>query len=203
MLLRRPRIVLAAIAGILTGCMGERVRVVSNDGADAPTNPSQDPRYVLAHEVSRIDGAVEPLSAYKGQVLLIVNTASRCGLTNQYAGLEALYRELRDEGFSVLAFPANDFMNQEPGTNADIAAFCSERFDITFPLFEKVTVKGADAHPLYRDLRGLPEPLGGEPEWNFTKFLVGRDGRVIARFSPRVRPDAPEVREAVEAALRG
>lgn len=203
MLLRRPRVVLAAIAGILTGCMGERVRMAPDDSADASLPPSQDPRYVLGHEVSRIDGAVERLSAYEGRVLLIVNTASKCGLTNQYAGLEALYRELGDEGFTVLAFPANDFMNQEPGTNADIAAFCTERFDVTFPLFEKITVKGEDAHPLFRDLRGLPEPLGGEPEWNFTKFLVGRDGRVIARFSPRVRPDSPEVREAVEAALRG
>lgn len=147
--------------------------------------------YILDHTVNRIDGTPESLETYKGKVLLIVNTASKCGLTPQYAGLESLYDAHKDRGFVILGFPANNFMGQEPGTNEEIADFCSSKYDVSFPLFEKVSVKGEDACPLYRQLSDLPAPLGGEPEWNFTKFLVDRKGNVVARFSPKTKPDDP------------
>lgn len=150
---------------------------------------TEDPRYVLAHEVRRIDGETEDLESRKGEVLLIVNVASRCGFTRQYEGLEALYRDKKERGFSVLGFPANEFGRQEPGSNEEIAQFCSTRFDVTFPMYEKIVVKGEGAHPLYRQLAQQPEPVGGEPRWNFTKFLVDREGRVVARFEPTIEPD--------------
>ncbi len=143
-------------------------------------------------------GEPTTLSAWKGRVTLVVNTASKCGLTPQYEGLEKLHRELAGAGFAVLGFPSNDFMGQEPGTPEEIRAFCDTKYQVTFPLFEKVAVKGDGKCDLYRFLTA-----GGleEPTWNFTKYLVGRDGRVIARFGPRTAPDAPELREAIDAAL--
>ncbi len=153
-----------------------------------PAAPAAD-SFVLKYEMHRIDGTPEKLEAYKGKVVLLVNTASRCGLTPQYEGLEALYRAHKDAGLVVLGFPANNFMGQEPGTNKEIAAFCAEKFEVTFPMFEKISVKGEDAHPLYKQLASLPEPAGGEPSWNFTKYLVDREGRVVRRFDPRVSPD--------------
>lgn len=156
---------------------------------------------VLDHEVRTLAGAPSSLADYRGQVLLIVNTASQCGLTPQYHALEGLHRRYKDRGFSVLGFPCNDFGAQEPGAAEEIQAFCSTRFAVSFPLFEKVRARG-DKSPLYRTLtEGLPEGLRGEIRWNFTKFLVGRDGRVIARFEPQVEPLAPEVTQAVEQAL--
>ncbi len=144
--------------------------------------------------------AGEPASmdVYKGNVVLVVNTASKCGLTPQYEGLEKLYRELGGAGFAVLGFPSNDFMGQEPGTPAEIRAFCDAKYQVTFPLFEKVAVKGDAKCDLYRFLTA-----GGleEPTWNFTKYLIGRDGHVIARFGPRTAPDAPDLRAAIDAAL--
>lgn len=142
-----------------------------------------------------LDGRRTDLSEFRGQVLLIVNTASRCGFTPQYAGLEALHRRFHSRGFSVLAFPSNQFGGQEPGTGAEIGAFCQAHFGITFPLFAKIDVNGAHAHPLYRFLRaqkpGLLGFLGsGAIRWNFTKFLVDRHGRVVARYSPATRPEA-------------
>jgi len=149
---------------------------------------SDDPAYVLGFTMNRIDGESQPLAEYEGKVVLIVNTASLCGFTPQYEGLEALYEAKKDEGFVVLGFPANNFGSQEPGTNAEIQEFCSTKFSVTFPMFEKISVKGDDADALYVQLAELPEPLGGEPEWNFTKFLVDRTGRVVARFGPRTPP---------------
>jgi len=143
-------------------------------------------------------GEPAALDIYKGKVVLVVNTASKCGLTPQYEGLEKLHRELGGAGFAVLGFPSNDFMGQEPGTPAEIRAFCDAKYQVTFPLFEKVAVKGDAKCDLYRFLTA-----GGleEPTWNFTKYLIGRDGRVIARFGPRTAPDAPELRAAIDAAL--
>lgn len=159
----------------------------------------QDP--ALDHEVKTLAGAPRSLAEYRGQVLLIVNTASQCGLTPQYHALEALHRKFKDRGFSVLGFPCNDFGAQEPGGAEEIASFCQSRFSVSFPLFEKVRAKG-DKSPLYRTLtEELPEGLGGEIRWNFTKFLVGKDGRVLQRFEPQVEPLAPEVIAAVERAL--
>lgn len=156
--------------------------------------PAKGPN-VLHQKFEMIDGTKASFEQYKGKVVLIVNTASRCGLTPQYEALEKVYREHKEDGLVVIGFPANNFMGQEPGTNEEIAQFCSERFDVSFPMAAKISVKGKDAHPLYKQLAALPEPLGGEPGWNFTKFVVDREGNVVARFGPRVKPDAPEVLE--------
>ena len=141
------------------------------------------------------------LKPYRGKVLLLVNVASKCGLTPQYAGLEALYRKYKDQGLVVLGFPCNDFAEQEPGTNAEIQEFCSRNFDVTFPLFDKLHVKGAGQHALYVALSGPGSPFPGDVKWNFGKFLVSRDGRIVKRFEPPVKPDAEEVVAAVEKAL--
>ena len=158
-------------------------------------------RYVLDFDMTRIDGSPESLSSYRGRVLLLVNVASRCGLTPQYDGLEALYERYRERGFAVLGFPANDFAGQEPGTDAEIADFCRSTYGVRFPMFSKIHVKGAGQHPLYRKLTGLPAPIGGEVEWNFQKYLVDRRGDVVARFAPRLTPDAPELVARIEALL--
>lgn len=155
------------------------------------------------HEITarRLDGSERDLSEFRGQVLLIVNVASRCGFTPQYTGLEALYRKYRPRGFAVLGFPCNQFGAQEPGDAAEIGAFCSTNYDVTFPLFAKIEVNGADAHPLYQLLKSAkPGLLGTEAiKWNFTKFLVDREGRVVARYAPK---DAPEALAAdIEALL--
>jgi glutathione peroxidase len=152
----------------------------------AESDPAMNPSFVLAHQVRTITGEPVDLTQYRGKVVLIVNTASRCGLTPQYAGLQELYEQHKDNGLVVLGFPANNFGNQEPGTNAEIAEFCSARFDVTFPMFEKLSVRGEDQHPLYRQLA----ELSAEPDWNFTKYLVDRDGNFVERFGPRTAPDA-------------
>lgn len=151
--------------------------------------------------LKRIDGTETTLQPYAGKVLLLVNVASKCGLTPQYTQLEALHRQYHDAGLCVLGFPANNFGAQEPGTEAEIQEFCSLTYNVTFDLFSKISVKGDDIHPLYASLTSLPAPLGGEIEWNFGKFLVGRDGTVLARFSPMTKPDAPELITAIEAAI--
>ncbi len=156
---------------------------------------------VLQFTMPRIDGTEEPLERYRGRVLMLVNVASKCGLTPQYAALQSLYEKYRHRGFEILAFPANDFMGQEPGTNEEIAQFCEATYGVTFPLFAKISVKGESMHPLYRALTSLPEPLGGEVLWNFQKYLLDREGNVIAKFDPRTPPDAPEVTEAIERLL--
>lgn len=163
----------------------------------SPQEASAVPSYVLDHAMRTIAGEPARLDAYKGKVLLMVNVASKCGLTPQYEALEALYREHKDAGFVVLGFPANNFGGQEPGTNEQIAAFCSDRYDVSFPMFEKISVLGEDRHPLYAQLAALPEPLGGDPKWNFTKFLVNRSGEVVARFEPRTAPNDPAMLEAL------
>jgi len=145
-------------------------------------------------EVTTIDGERMPLSRYKGQTLLIVNVASQCGYTPQYAGLEALYRKYRNKGFVVLGFPSNQFGHQEPGTDQQIRQFCSEKYNVTFPMFSKINVKGTAAHELYRYLTSKKKGLLGRSAiaWNFTKFLVTGDGEVIRRYGPRTTPDAIE-----------
>jgi glutathione peroxidase len=149
--------------------------------------------------VNRIDGGGASLADFAGKVLLVVNVASECGLTPQYAALQKLYETCKDRGLVVLGFPANEFGAQEPGSNAQIAQFCETRFHVTFPMFEKIVVKGAGKHPLYAALTATPP--GGEITWNFEKFLVGRDGNVAARFAPATKPDDPLVIAAIEAAL--
>jgi glutathione peroxidase len=150
-----------------------------------------------------IAGADTSLADYAGKVLLIVNVASKCGLTPQYEGLEALYRAYRDEGLAVLGFPANDFAGQEPGTNEEIATFCATNFGVDFPMFGKITVKGPGKHPLYAALIAQSGEPDSEIQWNFEKFLVSRDGHVVRRFSPRTTPDDPELVAAIKAMLSG
>ncbi|MCZ2498718.1 glutathione peroxidase [Xylophilus sp. Kf1] len=167
-----------------------------------------------------IDGTRTDLDAYRGKVLLVVNVASKCGLTPQYAGLEALYQDKRDSGLEVLGFPANDFKGQEPGSEAEIAEFCSLTYDVHFPMFAKLPVLGADQHPLYAALTAArPEATGEGPMreklkgygvdpanrqdvlWNFEKFLIGRDGAVVARFAPDVTAQDPRLLAAIDAEL--
>jgi len=170
--------------------------------------------------VKTIDGAPTTLGEYKGKVLLVVNVASKCGLTPQYEGLQKLYSEKHGQGLEVLGFPANNFRGQEPGTEAEIKDFCSTKYDVTFPLFEKISIVGEDKHPLYQALiEAQPEAEGGDtmrdnlkgygmepnpkPEvlWNFEKFLIGKDGSVIGRFTPDTTADNPALVSAVDAAL--
>ena len=148
-----------------------------------------------------IDGKDTSLKAYQSKVLLVVNVASQCGFTPQYKALEAIHRKYKDQRFTVLGFPCNDFGAQEPGAPEEIKRFCSEKYDVTFPLFAKLHVKGNEQHPLYAALTGKESPFPGDIKWNFGKFLIGRDGKILKRFEPQTRPDAPEVIEAVEAAL--
>ena len=169
--------------------------------ATAREADKKDPRYVLGFEMKGIDGKPVKLEQYRGKVVLIVNTASRCGFTPQYADLEAVYKKYKDRGLVVLGFPANDFKGQEPGTDEEIAAFCTGRYHVTFPMFSKVTVVGEEKCPLYKRLAAQPEPIGGEHKWNFNKFLVSREGRVVARYEPKVRPVDEKVTERIEKLL--
>jgi len=154
--------------------------------------------------ISTLDGRPSSLAPYQGKTLLLVNVASKCGLTPQYEGLEKLQKTYEDQGFSVLGFPCNQFLEQEPGTADEIAQFCSVNYGVTFPLFEKIEVNGKERAPLYKWLTS-EEATPADPgpvAWNFEKFLVGRDGKVIARFRSPVRPSDPKVVEAIEAALK-
>ena len=148
-----------------------------------------------------INGKPTSLKAYKGKTILVVNVASKCGLTPQYSALESLYKKYQSKGLVVLGFPCNDFAGQEPGTNDEIKQFCSSKYDVTFPLFDKLHVKGPEQHPLYTALTGEKSPFPGEVKWNFGKFLVNKDGKIIKRFEPKTTPDSEEVTSAVEAAL--
>lgn len=149
---------------------------------------------VYDFEANLLDGTPRKLDAWRGEVLLVVNVASKCGFTPQYEGLEAMYRAHRDQGFAVLGFPCNQFGHQEPGDAAQIRGFCSTRYAVTFPLFAKIDVNGAHAHPLYRFLKqAAPGVLGSQAiKWNFTKFLVDRDGKVVRRYAPADKPAAIE-----------
>ncbi|HTL72765.1 MAG TPA: glutathione peroxidase, partial [bacterium] len=146
-------------------------------------------------------GKAATLKPYQGQVMLIVNVASHCGFTPQYAGLEALYKKYGSQGLVVCGFPCNQFGGQEPGSAADIKEFCTAKYNVTFPMFDKLEVNGDNRHPLYTLLAGKDSPFPGNIKWNFTKFLVGRDGKIVARFDSKVKPDSEEMTKAIEAAL--
>jgi len=148
--------------------------------------------------VKDIDGKDSTLKAYAGKVLLIVNVASECGYTGQYAGLQALHEKMAEKGVAVLGFPCNDFGGQEPGSEAIIKTFCTENYKVTFPMFSKVAIKGDAKHPLYAALQSA----AGEVGWNFEKFLIGKDGKVLKRFGSDVQPESPELLAAIEAALK-
>ncbi|MCA1902983.1 MAG: glutathione peroxidase [Candidatus Hydrogenedens sp.] len=156
----------------------------------------------LKFKVKSISGEEIDLAQYKGKVVMIVNTASRCGFTPQYKQLESIYQKYKDKGFVILAFPANNFMNQEPGSSEEIKTFCEINYKITFPVFEKVSVDGADICPLYKFLTSEDNaPFSGSIKWNFTKFLIGKDGKTVARFEPKVKPDDSSVIEVIEREL--
>src|SRR5580693_2715873 len=153
--------------------------------------------------LNSIEGQATPLASFKGKVILVVNVASRCGFTPQYRALESIYEKYKDQGFVILGFPANNFGSQEPGTNAEIKKFCSAKYNVTFPMYAKVSVKGDDQTPLYKYLTESANPAyAGEIQWNFTKFLVDRDGRVVQRFAPETTPDSTQVTSAIEKALK-
>lgn len=169
-------------------------------GAAAPAAAETADPGLHSFTATTIDGRERPLSEYRGKALLVVNTASRCGFTPQYGSLEKLYETYRGRGFEVLAFPSNDFMGQEPGTNAQIREFCALRYGTTFPLFAKIRVKGEDAHPLYRYLTSRPG-LEGAISWNFNKFLVDPRGKVTARFGSKTDPMSSELVSELEKIL--
>ena len=160
-------------------------------------------RSIYDFRLQDIDGKAVSLGDFKGNVLLIVNVASRCGYTYQYEGLEALYRRYKDSGLVILGFPANDFLGQEPGTNGQIKEFCSATYGVTFPLFSKISVKGDDQHPLYQYLtaQSTDPQFSGEITWNFNKFLVDRNGRIVARFDSRDKPEDEKTIQAIEKTL--
>jgi glutathione peroxidase len=157
----------------------------------------------LELKVKDIDGKEADLAAYKGKIVMIVNVASKCGLTPQYAALESLYEKYKDRGFVILGFPENNFLGQEPGTNQDIKMFCTTKYNVTFPMFSKISVKGEDIAPLYAWLTSPKTNPGfdGDIEWNFGKFLLGHEGKVVNRFPPKVTPDSADVVTAIEKAL--
>jgi len=158
----------------------------------------------LDFTLNSLDGKAAPLADYRGKVVMIVNVASRCGYTPQYAGLEKIYEKYKAQGFVILGFPANNFGGQEPGSNEEIKTFCSSKYQVTFPMYSKISVAGADAAPLYQFLtnKEINPQTGGEIKWNFTKFLLDRQGKAIARFEPAVTPESSEVTAAIEKALK-
>jgi glutathione peroxidase len=169
----------------------------------SPTEPPKE-KSLYEFSMKNIDGNETKLETYKGKVLLIVNTASKCGLTPQYEALQAVYDKYKEKNFVILGFPANNFMGQEPGTEEEIKEFCTLRYKVTFPMFAKISVKGTDQHPFYTFLTNEKSNPGfaGDISWNFEKFLIGKDGKTLARFSPSTKPDDPKVIEAIEKALK-
>lgn len=173
--------------------------------ATATTNEKEKANMsVLDFTLKNIDGKDTSLAAYKGKVLLLVNVASKCGYTPQYEGLQAVYSKYKDQGFVVLGVPANNFGGQEPGTNEEIKEFCTLKYNVSFPMFAKVSVKGDDIHPLFKFLtdKTTNPQFGGDLKWNFGKFLIGRDGKVIARFETPDKPESEKVMQAIEQALK-
>lgn len=191
------------IAGIVAVALaGAAVAYYFRRSPDPGFPPGQT---ALDFTMKRLDGSDADLRDYRGQVVMIVNVASKCGLTPQYEQLNDIFKEYRDRGFMVLGFPANNFMRQEPGTNAEIQEFCRLNYGVEFDMFSKISVRGSDISPLYAFLTSpkYTPRFAGAVKWNFTKFLLDRDGHVVGRFGPTTKPDAPEVRQAIEAALAG
>lgn len=181
--------------GAMIACAGASV-VGADENVDAAGGP-------LQFKVKDIDGKDVDLGRYKGKAVLIVNVASKCGNTPQYGQLQELHKKYSEQGLVILGFPANEFRSQEPGTNEQIKEFCTSKYGVEFPMFSKIVVKGDGQAPLYRYLtsKETNPKFAGDITWNFEKFLVGRDGQVVARFSPRTKPDAPEVVKAIEGEL--
>jgi glutathione peroxidase len=190
------RILMGIALALCTGGVVLLAPLAATTAAFAPS--------IYDFKVTDIDGNDVKLKKYKGNVLLVVNTASKCGYTPQYEGLQGLYDKYKERGFYVLGFPANNFGNQEPGTEAEIKEFCSSKYKVTFPMFAKISVKGPDQHPMYAYLTDLKiNPVhGGDVTWNFNKFLIDRKGRIVARFTSKDKPDSEAMIAAVEEALK-
>jgi glutathione peroxidase len=156
---------------------------------------------IHAIALKTIEGKEASMNDYAGKVVLVVNVASECGYTGQYAGLQGLHQKYHEQGFAVLGFPCNDFGGQEPGSEREIQAFCTNRYNVTFPMFEKVSIAGKNKHPLFAALTGPSSPSPGDVQWNFTKFLIGKDGNILARFEPDVEPESDQIESAVRSAL--
>jgi glutathione peroxidase len=191
------------LASLVLVCAGVFQFVSSNHASDKSIT-GENMGSVYDFTLKNIEGKDVSLKEYHGKVLLLVNVASKCGLTPQYEGLQKLYTKYNERGLVILGFPANNFMGQEPGTNEEIKSFCSLKYNVSFPLFSKISVKGDDIHPLYKFLtdKGTNPEFGGDIKWNFNKFLVDRNGKIIARFEPKVTPESDEVIQAIEKALK-
>jgi glutathione peroxidase len=200
----KAKTLVAAVLATVIGAAAVTVTAAESGAKDgAPAADVKEAGSPLDFAVKDIDGKETDLSRFKGQVVMIVNVASKCGYTPQYKALEAMYEQYKEKGFVIVGFPANNFKFQEPGTNAEIKAFCTGKYNVTFPMMSKVSVKGEDKAAVYKFLTEDPTAggFGGDIKWNFTKFLVGRDGKVVARFEPKVKPDDAEVKDAVEKAI--
>lgn len=198
----------AAIAAtVIAGCANAQEMAAEKPPAPeapaTPQEPKKEESSALQFKMKSLDGKEVDLSKYQGKVTLVVNTASKCGNTPQYAGLEKLHEKYADKGLAILGFPANEFGKQEPGTNTEIGEFCQKNYGVKFDMFSKIVVKGEGQAPLYQYLTSAetnPE-FPGPITWNFEKFLIGRDGKIVARFAPKVKPESPEVVAAIEAEL--
>ena len=177
------------------------ITIISFGCVSAQTNKKMAEKTIYDFNMTDIDGKQVNLGAYKNNIALIVNTASKCGNTPQYEALETIYDKYKSQGFTILGFPANNFGGQEPGSNEEIKEFCTLKYKVSFPMFAKISVKGEDQDAFYNFLTGEKAKFPGDITWNFEKFLVNGNGEVIARFSPRTKPDAPEIIEAIEKAL--
>jgi glutathione peroxidase len=205
-MLRHIRLIIIAVAIVCSVMV--YTRTISTATTSSPTNTeasvhtSAAAASVYEFTMNDIDGKSVKLDSYKGKVLLIVNVASRCGYTPQYEGLQKIYDKYKSQGLVVLGFPANNFMGQEPGTDADIKTFCSTKYNVSFPMFSKISVKGGDKHPLYKYLTEESGQFAGDVKWNFGKFLIGKDGKILARFDSGDKPESETVVKAIEAALK-
>jgi glutathione peroxidase len=204
--MRSAVVVLSVFTGAVLGACSrppaEQAPAASEENTEAKTRPDQTNEVIVDHTVQTLEGETKKLSDYRGKALLIVNTASECGYTPQYADLQQVYAKYREQGFEVLAFPSNDFGGQEPGQPEEIREFVDDAFSVTFPIFDKVHAKGPEQSPLYKTLtEDTAEGIKGEVKWNFTKFIVDPQGKVVARFEPPVKPTDREVTTTIEKVL--
>ena len=194
---------LAALV-LALGFQSFQAQSIGRERAEAPAQAAENQKTMsfLDFKTESLDGKTVDLSQFKGQVLLVVNTASKCGNTRQYTGLQTLSESFKDKGLTVIGFPANNFNGQEPGTNAEIGEFCSKNYGVTFPMMAKTSVKGDDQSPIFAFLTKEANPeLAGDIDWNFSKFLISRDGKLVARFKSNVQPDSDELQNAIKAQL--
>ncbi len=199
----RNAVVALAAAALVVGCAQAEARKKKAPAAKARNISKKVRKQVFNSPIKTLDGADASLDKFEGKALLVVNVASKCGLTPQYAQLEEVHKQYADKGFTVVGFPCNQFGGQEPGTAEEIKTFCARNYGVTFPMMEKIEVNGDGRHPIYTGLTSVPDAEGkaGDIQWNFEKFVISADRKTITRFRPRTVPDAPEVIAAIEAGL--